>query len=77
MKKNPMFHGLLPILVATTSVMVNNATADAVANVGSRSWVWQNPLPQVRRPADSINLTTQASRNTVHLTILIRPANFT
>jgi photosystem II stability/assembly factor-like uncharacterized protein len=46
MKKNRRFHFVLTILVAAISATLTVATAEAAVNVGSSSWVWQNPLPQ-------------------------------
>jgi photosystem II stability/assembly factor-like uncharacterized protein len=60
MKKNPTLYSILPIVVAAISVALTNPTAGAAVNVGSSSWVWQNPLPQ----GDTLNAISCPSAST-------------
>jgi len=63
---------VLPLLVAAISTTLTVATAEAAVNIGSSSWVWQNPLPQ----GDTLNAISCPSASTCfgvgdHGTILV------
>ena len=60
MKENQMFHALLPILAAAISATMIDTMAEAAVNIGSSSWVWQNPLPQ----GDTLNAISCPSAST-------------
>ena len=60
MLENRTFHAILPILIAALSAAVTNSKAKAAVNIGSSSWVWQNPLPQ----GDTLNAISCPSAST-------------
>jgi hypothetical protein len=59
MQQKRMFEWLAPVLGVTVIAMLINPAAEAAVNVGSSSWVWQNPLPQ----ADWLNAISCPSTN--------------